>query len=705
MTQSESVAAATKKPPEALKGGVMLKRLGIMGLVVGCLGCSPTTEAPQAKKSPVYGAWGVDLAAQNSEIHPGDDFHDFANGLWLTNHPIPAERSSWGSFFLLREQAEARVRAVIESLDGPDLEPGSPEQKVGDYFRSWMNVEALDQRGLEPLQADLDRIRSIESRDALIAEFGGAPLTGGSAPFYAYVGINPINPDEHNVSLGLSGLGLPDRDYYLDDGEVFSDIRADYLAYVEVMLSHAGHLDPAESAQRVLAIETQIAKLQWPRAERRDRDKTYNPTTLDAFKAQHVAFPWGDFFAARGIVSAPSLNVVHPNTVIPLMALINEVSLRDWRAYLSFHIIDNHSDVLTQAIDDAAFEFRGKTLQGQEEQLTRWKRGVLRVGSRQGLGELIGQLYVDRHFPEASKQSMTTLVETLRAAYGERIRGLSWMGEATKSEALKKLAAFKPKIGFPDRWKELEAIEIDEQRLFENARGIRQFFWQEGIQKLGQKTDRAEWYMMPQTVNAYYNASFNEIVFPAAILEAPFFDPHADPAVNYGAIGAVIGHEMGHGFDDQGSKYDAMGVKRNWWTDEDLEGFKGRTSRLVEQFAGYESLPGQFIDGAFTLGENIGDLGGVEVALSAYRLSLDGRPAPVIDGYTGEQRFFLAYAQVWRVHRRDDLALQLLKSDSHSPPKYRINGIVRNVDAWYQAFNVGPEHALWLPREERVQIW
>lgn len=683
----------------------MVSRLALMVLMVVCVSCSSPIDEPEAVKKPAYGSWGVDLAAQNPDIHPGDDFHEFANGLWLTNHPIPAERSSWGSFFLLREQAEARVRAVIESLDGPDLEPGSPEQKVGDYFRSWMNIEALDQRGLSPLQADLDRIRSIDNRNALIVEFGGAPLTGGSAPFYAYVGINPINPDEHNVSLGLSGLGLPDRDYYLDPSDVFRSIRADYLAYVEVMLGHAGHTDAAQAAQRVLDIETQIATLQWPRAERRDRDKTYNPTTLEAFKTQYAEFPWEEFFAARGIGSTPSLNVVHPDTVTPLIALIYEVPLSDWQAYLSFHIIDNHSDVLTQAIDDAAFEFRGKTLQGQEEQLTRWKRGVLRVGSRQGLGELIGQLYVDRHFPDASKKSMTALVETLRAAYGERIRGLSWMGEATKAEALKKLAAFKPKIGFPDRWKGLEAIQIDPHQLFENAREIRQFFWREGVAKLSQKTDRSEWYMMPQTVNAYYNASFNEIVFPAAILEPPFFDPDADPAVNYGAIGAVIGHEMGHGFDDQGSKYDAMGVKRNWWTDEDLEGFKSRTGRLAEQFSGYESLPGQFIDGAFTLGENIGDLGGVEVALNAYRLSLGGQSAPVIDGYTGEQRFFLAYAQVWRVHRRDDLALQLLKSDSHSPPKYRINGIVRNVDAWYEAFNVGPQHALWLPSEERVQIW
>ena len=679
---------------------------GILALFcVACGGPQSTQPDDRAVKPAAIGNWGVDLSPSESAPSPGDDFHSYVNAAWLAANPVPPERSSWGSFSLIAEQSEHRVRAIIKDLESLEPVQGTPAQKVSDYMKSWMDVAVLDQKGLAAIQPDLDRIAGIDSRVALVREFGLAPLVDGSAPFFAYVGVNPINPDAHNLSIGLSGLGLPDRDYYFDDTERFAQIRGDYLQYIALMLDQAGYQASAVAAQQVLDLEAEIAQLQWARADRRDRDKTYNPTTFEAFLAKYSSFPWAEFFKARGIESAPSVNIVHPDTIAPLIALAQGQPLEHWKAYLAFHMLDNHASLLTTEIDEAAFNFRGKQLSGQAQRLTRWKRGVARVGSKQGLGELLGQIYVDQHFPSESKVQMEALVENLRTAFGQRIQALPWMGEATKVEALKKLAAFEAKIGYPDQWKLLQEIEVDAGDLFANARAIEQFFWQESVQDLNAPTDRAEWYMMPQTVNAYYTASFNQIVFPAAILEPPFFDPNADPAVNYGSIGAVIGHEMGHGFDDQGSKYDSRGIKRNWWTEADLARFGQRTGKLASQFSAYESLPGYFIDGAFTLGENIGDLGGVEVAFHAYQLSKNGQPAPVIDGFTGEQRFFLAYAQAWRVHRRDDLALRLLKSDSHSPPKYRVNGILRNIDAWYEAFDVGPDNALWLPEAERVSIW
>jgi len=673
--------------------------------LAACSGSENEVAGDGANLAPALGRFGVDFDPSTATVQAGDDFHGFVNASWLADNPIPEDRSSWGSFAVISERAEHRVQAIIEQLAAVEPPDGSPGQKVSDYMKSWMDTDGINARALTPIQGDLDRIAGIVTHLELVREFGLEPLVGGNAPFYAYVGVDPVNPDAHNLSIGLSGLGLPDRDYYFDDSDRFAEIRGDYLSYIEQLLVEVNYPEPGTAARQVMNLEAEIAALQWTRADRRDRDKTYNPMTFAAFVDTYPAFPWETFFQARGITDAPAVNVSHPNTIAPLIALTFDVPLEAWRAYLTFHMLNNHASVLTTELDDLAFAFWGKKLSGQTAALSRWQRGVARVGSKRGLGELMGQIYVDQHFPASSKASMEALVENLREAFGQRIENLAWMSDETKVEALKKLAAFEAKIGYPESWLPLEKISIDAGQLFENARGIRQFFWQDSVQDLNEPTDRSEWYMMPQTVNAYYMASFNQIVFPAAILEPPFFDPNADPAVNYGAIGAVIGHEMGHGFDDQGSKYDANGVKRNWWTADDLAQFKERTAELVEQFSRYESIPGYFIDGEYTLGENIGDLGGVEVAFQAYKLSLGGKPAPVIDGLTGEQRFFLAYAQAWRVERREDLALRLLKSDSHSPPKYRVNGTLRNIDAWYEAFSVGPEHALWLPPEARVQIW
>ena len=427
--------------------------------------------------------------------------------------------------------------------------------------------------------------------------------------------------------------------------------------------------------------------------------------SYEDFKAEYVGFDWDMYFSAGGIEGLESLNVSHPDAVAAAVELISEVPLEDWKGYLTFHLISNHAAVLSEEIDTASFNFFGKTLRGQQEQQDRWKRGVRRVGARAALGDAIGQVYVERYFPPEAKTQMVELVENLRTALGQRIDGLDWMGEETKVEARKKLASFNPKIAYPDVWRDLSAIEIVPGDLFANANNIRAFNYADQLERLSRPTDRDEWFMTPQTVNAYYNPQFNEIVFPAAILQPPFFDPNADPAVNYGGIGAVIGHEMGHGFDDQGSKSDDRGVQRNWWTDADRANFEEKADALVAQYNAFEPVPGNFVDGRFTLGENIGDLGGLSMAYHAYKLSLGGEEAPVIDGLTGDQRFFLAWAQVWKRKTREATAINLLKTDPHSPGAFRVNGVVRNMPEWYEAFGVTENDSMYLAPEERVAIW
>ncbi|WP_423928437.1 M13 family metallopeptidase [Dokdonella sp.] len=664
-----------------------------------------TSSAVAETAQAAIGNWGVDLSGRNEGIAPGDDFFLSANGNWLDAHDIPPDRSSYGVGVEVHERAQERVKAIIEELGSQGGAEGTPEQKVGDYYASWMDTETVNSLGVAPLQGDLDRIAAIADMAGLTEEFGRAGYVGGARVIDASLGIDPADPDKYNLNIELGGLGLPDRDYYLEDTEQFGKLRAAYVAHMAEMLTLAGIDDADAKAIAIMELETRVARLQWARADRRDRDKTFNPTSVAILKTDYPGFDWDLYLASGGINGLEEINVSHPDTIQPLIELLGSEPLETWKAYLSYHLISNNADFLSAEIDDANFKFQGTVMQGSESQLDRWKRGVSLVGAKQGLGEALGQIYVKRHFPESSKQQMETLVEYLRKAYGERIAELDWMGEDTKVEAQAKLASFRPKIGYPDQWLDIEGITIDRADLFGNSRRITKFFVDYDAARLQRETDKDEWFMMPQTVNAYYNPSFNEIVFPAAILEAPYFDPNADPAVNYGAIGAIIGHEMGHGFDDQGSKSDARGVQRNWWTDADRSAFEQRTKSLGEQFGSYEAVPGTFVDGSFTMGENIGDLGGVDVALYAYKLSLEGKEAPVIDGLTGEQRFFLAYAQAWRSKSRDEATLQRLKSDPHSPPKYRVNGIVRNVDAWYDAFGIKEGDALYVAPEDRVTIW
>lgn len=654
--------------------------------------------------APVLGSWGVDLTARKDSIKPGDDFFRYANGTWLDTNEIPGDRTSYGLFNNLRDRTQEQMKAIIDDLATMETIRGSAEEQVANYFASWMDVNAINQLGIEPLRPDLNRIAAISDVAGLIQAFGYTAYDGGNSPISVGQDIDRRDPNKYTIDIGLGGMGLPDRDFYLEGGQ-FEKLRAGYKSNIIQMLGFAG-IDGADTkADAIIALETKLAELQWPRADRRNSDKTLNPSTVAALSAEHTNFNWASLFEAAGIKGLTDVNVSHPNLIAPLVALINDTPLEEWKAYLSYHLIRNNANLLSDEINSANFEFWGKALGGQPAQQPRWKRGTRLVGAREGLGEALGQIYVTRFFPDSAKQQMMDLVENLRTAYGERIDSLSWMSDETKKRAHAKLAAFRPKIGYPDEWLDLSAIEIKKDDLFGNARRVAKFFTDRGNAQLNGPTDKDEWFITPHTVNAFYNPSFNEILFPAAFLQAPFFDPSADPAVNYGAIGMVIGHEMGHGFDDQGSKFDADGVQRNWWSDEDRTAFEARTKVLGAQYDTYEPVKGHFVDGNFTMGENIGDLGGAEVAYHAYRLSLKGKEAPIVDGLTGDQRFFLGLAQVSRGKVREQALIQRLKADPHAPAEFRTNGVVRNMEAWYKAFDVKEGDALYLAPEKRVSIW
>ena len=662
-------------------------------------------RAIAADAKPELGDFGVDLSQQDPDTKPGDDFFRFANGKWLDEFTLPADRSNYGSFSVLGDRSDERVNTIIEDLSAAEPAADTIEQKISDYYLSYMNTEVLDERGIGPLRERLAQLAAIDSRDALIEALGRSQLDATASPFGWYVGADRRDPDRHQLVLSLGGIGLPDRDYYLLDTEQYVSVRSEYVAHIQRMLGFAGIENAVGKAKTVLALETRFAENLWPRADRRNRDLTFNPMTYAEFKAAYPNMDWDAYWSAAGITEIEDLNISFPSAMAPIIALVDSVAIEDWVSYMSYQHISSLANVLSQEIDNENFHFYSTVLKGVPEQRQRWERGVERVGSLNSLGEAVGQIYVQKHFPEAAKQQMQGLVENLRTALDTSIASLDWMGEETKNEARLKLESFRPKIAYPDEWRDLSSIEISRDDLFANARSLREFNYADEIGRLGKPTNREEWGMTPQTVNAYYNSSFNEIVFPAGILQPPFFDPAADMAVNYGGIGAVIGHEMGHGFDDQGSKSDSLGVQRNWWTNDDRVNFEKLTTALAAQYDQFEPVPGYFVDGNFTLGENIGDVGGLSLAYRAYKLSLGGEEAPVIDGLTGDQRFFLSWAQVWQRKYREDALIQRLTSDPHSPSEFRVNGVVRNFDEWYEAFDVQPEDALYLAPEDRVRIW
>src|SRR5262252_11086974 len=686
----------------------MLNRMLCAALVAGCTGAlaiAATSPSPPPSASTSghaqIGSFGLDLEGGDPSVKPGDDFARFANGHWLDTVQIPPDRSSWGSFAVLRERSLQQLREILE--DRPKDSPaGSNPQKLGDFYRAYLDTDAIDRAGLAPARPGLDAIAAAKTHEDL-ARLMGRPDLRLTAPLGFGIAPDEKDPDHYMVLIGQSGMGMPDRDYYLKDEPVYQALRAKYVAHIERLLKLAGRTDGAEAAKSILALETQIATAQWPRAKRRERDLTYNPHAREELAAFAPGFPWPALLAGAGLEAQPRFIVREPDAVQALGALFGKTPVERWQTYLTYHYLADNADVLPKAFDDEVFDFYRRALHGQEQQQARWKRGVGAVDH--ALGEAAGELYVQRYFPPSSKAQMLELVENLRAAYRQHIENLPWMTAATKKVALEKLAAFHPKIGYPDKWRDYSALTIQPGDAFGNVARAESFEWQRQLKQLGGPTDRGEWGMTPQTINAYYNPTFNEVVFPAAILQPPFFDPHADPAVNYGGIGAVIGHEMGHGFDDQGSKSDARGVLRTWWGPADVAAFHTRVESLASQYDQFVALPGLNVNGHNTLGENIGDNGGLAVAYEAYHRSLKGQTAPVLDGLTGDQRFFLAFAQIWRSLYRDESLRKMVLSNPHSPPEFRVNGVVRNTDPWYGAFDVKQGDKLYLPPDERVPIW
>jgi putative endopeptidase len=663
-------------------------------------GSTPPAAANPARHAQI-GAWGVDLAARDLSVKPGDDFYRYADGKWLDANQIPPDRTSWTSAVELADRAEHNIRAIVESLP-QDAPAEEIERKVGDYYRAYLDTDTIERLGVTPVRPGLEDIAAARTHKQL-AVLLGRPDLDLKAPLGVGITIDQKNPDRYIVVVTQSGLSLPDRDYYLKSEPVFIELRTKFAAHVERMLTLAGAHDAAAKAASVLDIETQIARLHWPAAKRRERDLTYNLRTRTQLEQLTPGFPWQELLSAQGLEGQTEFVIRELDAVQALAALFKHIPVDRWRTYLEYQYLASAADVLPAAFDAERFDFYGHTLNGQLVQRERWKRAVAAVNA--GLGEAIGELYVRQYFPPSAKQKMLDLVENLRAAYAARIQQVAWMSADTKQVALQKLAAFRPKIGYPDKWRDYSALEVRAGDAFGNAVRASVFEWHRQLQRLGKPTDRDEWRMTPQTVNAYYNPTFNEIVFPAAILQPPYFDPNADVAVNYGGIGGVIGHEMGHGFDDQGSKSDARGVLRTWWQPQDEQAFRKRVDSLAAQYDQFVALPGLNVNGRLTLGENIGDLGGLSVAYEAYHLSLQGNPAPVLDGLTGDQRFFLAWAQAWRALYRDEQLRTLVMSNPHSPPRFRVNGPVRNLDAWYTAFDVKVGDQLYLPPEDRVRIW
>ena len=684
----------------------MKKSLLSLSLALILLPPATQADAPGRTAAPSLGGFGIELGNRDTTVKPGDDFNRYANGHWQDGYQLKDYESDYGSFDTLSDRAEEESRAIVEQLQArKDLTPGSDEQKVRDYYASYMDAAARDAAGIMPIKPILDRIAGIDSMAKLIAAFAAADLDGSRAPLGASVGIDRKNPDQYLVAIGVGGLGLPDKDYYLNPDPRFVQIRAAYLSHIERMLGFAGITDAKPRAKAILALETELARQTWDRALLRDREKTYNPTPFTDLSSRYPGYDWRAQFTGQGLPIPTQVNVTTPSAVGPVLAIVAKTPLPVWRDYLRFHAVRGNAPLLSREIDEASFDFTGRVLQGQKAQREPWKRAVGLVGGSDGLGDAMGQIYVQRHFRPESKLAMDALVENLRKALRINIQKLDWMGEATKAQAYQKLDSFRPKIGYTSKWRDYGRVSMVPTDLFANAMALRHYYVDDENRRVGQKTDRDEWFMTPQTVNAYYNAQFNEIVFPAAILQAPFFDVNADAAVNYGGIGAVIGHEMGHGFDDQGSKSDFAGIQRNWWTDQDRARFESRVTALGKQFDGYCPLSGQCVNGKLTMGENIGDLGGLSMAYTAYHLSLDGKPAPVIDGLSGDQRFFLAWAQVWKSKYRDEALVNLMKSNPHSPAMYRINGPLRNLNEWYAAFEVKEGDKLYVAPAERVRIW
>lgn len=670
-----------------------------------------------------WGTWGVDTELMNPAIKPGDDFYAYVNGKWLDTFEIPADRTRYGAFTLLAEKSEQRVRKIIDELAATKPDPSTGAGKVAAFYNAYLDTAAIDAAGLAPAQPYLDKIKAAKTREDLAKLFG---TPGFRSPVAGFVDIDSKQTDRYIFQVTQAGLGLPDRDYYLVDSEANLKIRSAYMQYLTFLMGKAGYADPAATAQSVYDLEKAIAAEHWDRAVGRNRNLTYNKLTKAEMIALGGGFPVEALLKAVGVDGqqefvvrqlTPTAEELAAEKLTPeqaaklgsgiagLFKLANTIPVETWQAWLAAGFLNGAASVLPSDIDAASFAFYGTALGGQQKQRERWQRGVAAVEGT--MGEIVGKIYADRYFPAANKAAMDELVSNLRKAMAANLTDITWMGETTKVEARAKLAKFTPKIGYTEKFETYDTLQIVPGKALDNLMAAGAWGYKDNLSKLGKPIDKTEWFMLPQTVNAYYSPPRNEIVFPAAILQPPFFNLSADPAVNYGAIGGVIGHEMGHGFDDQGSKSDGDGVLRDWWTPEDQANFKKLTSALVAQYSALCPLDEgkTCVNGALTLGENIGDVGGLSMAYRAYKIHLNGKEDKVIDGLTGDQRFFMAWGQVWRNKSREQALRQQLQTDPHSPPNYRANGAVRNLDEWYKAFNIQPGDALYLPPEQRIRIW
>jgi putative endopeptidase len=670
------------------------RNLIIAGLLAGA------APAVLLAAGPRYGTWGAATEDMNTNVRPGDSLFDFAEGTWLKNHPIPADKTGAGYNYELPDEIELQVRKMVEGVTANETTPTA--KKIGDAYAAWMDEDGIDARGLAPAKPWLARIDAISSRAQLVTLM---MQPGYAAPINIDIAADQDDPTRYTATAGQARLGLPTRDYYLLKGDKYDSIRSAYRNYIVQLGKIAGLSDPEGRADRILALETRLAKDQWTPERRRDPVATHNPMNRLQLAKLAPQFNWTENLRLMGLGIARKVDVAEPSAVAAAGKRIADVPLKTWKEYLTFRFLSDHANNLPKAFDEARFGFYGKTLSDVPEQRARWKRGIQMLDG--SLGEAVGQLYVARYWPADTAREAEELLSDMEAAYREKITNAAWMDEATRKKALEKLGTFDPRIGHPVKWIDYSTLKISRTDPLANEIATEDFQWKLQLKRFPHPVDRALWEMTPQTVNAYYDPTMNQITVPAAILQPPFFDANADPAVNYAETGATtIGHEMGHGYDDEGRQFDAKGRLRDWWTPATAVKYKEKADRLAAQFDQYEPIPGVHIKGKLTLGENLADLGGLETAYAAYRryVGRHGEP-PVINGYTGDQRFFIAFAQAWQGKEREGALRQQLLSNPHSPDRYRVDGIVRNFDPWYKAFNVQPGDKLYLPPEQRVHVW
>lgn len=647
---------------------------------------------------------GIETQYFDQNTKPTNDFYEHINGLWLKNNSIPDDKSSWGTFMILREKSIDQIHEIVNNLSNKQFAQNTDEQKVADFYASFMNEKEIESLGYQPIQTEIAKINALKTKKEISSLASSLSRIGVTTIFDSSIEQDMKNSEQMIVAIGQSGLGLPDRDYYLKNDPKFKEIRQNYLEYIEKTLSLIGDQHAKNNAKQILMLETQIAKAQWSKVQNRDIPKTYNIYNVKDLPQLNSQINWKNYLDIQGLTGKiDKIQVVQPSYFKALDPIIRNHSLAVWQAYFKFHLTNDFSALLSHQFVDNHFNFYSTQLREIKQQQPRWKRGIERVQNT--LGESLGKIYVEKHFSAEQKQRMVDLVQNLLKAYEQSINTLDWMSPETKIKAQEKLSKIVVKIGYPNKWRDYSSLHIVNNDLVGNVLRSHEFEHQYLLNKLGKPVDREEWGMLPQTVNAYYNPTLNEIVFPAAILQPPFFNMKADDAVNYGAIGAVIGHEISHGFDDQGSQFDAMGNMKNWWTAEDQKKFKEKTQALVAQYNQYEVLPGYHVNGELTLGENIADNSGLSIAYKAYEISLHGKPSPMIDGLTGEQRFYIGWAQAWRSKMRDNQQLEYLKSDPHSPAKIRGNGTLLNQKPFYDAFGVKKDDKMYIEPEKRVSIW